>query len=108
MKILHALGDEAAGPGGVTRGSFVAIVLRETSAGLCTGNFFMYRECLGLFAKPSGTVFRAGMSVPTGEHGLLQSACVRWFVCHVSSMMLCRGVRDDERSPDVDVFPWSC
>jgi hypothetical protein len=34
MKLLHALGDEAAGPGGVTRASFVAGGLREISVGL--------------------------------------------------------------------------
>jgi hypothetical protein len=71
MKLLHALGDEAAGPGGVTRASFVAGALREISFGLCRGNFFMYRACLGMFAKSSGTGFRAGMRVPTDEHGLL-------------------------------------
>jgi hypothetical protein len=71
MKLLHALGDEAAGPGGVTRASFVAGALRENSFGLCRGNFFMYRACLGMFAKSSGTGFRAGMRVPTDEHGLL-------------------------------------
>jgi hypothetical protein len=70
MKHLHALGDEAAGPGGVTRASFVAGAL-EISVGLCRGNFFMYRACLGMFAKSSGTGFRAGMRVPTDEHGLL-------------------------------------
>jgi hypothetical protein len=32
----------------------------------------MYRARLGMFAKSSGTGFRAGMSVPTDEHGLLQ------------------------------------
>jgi hypothetical protein len=45
--------------------------LRENSVGLCRGNFFMYRACLGMIAKASGTGFRAGMSVPTDEHGLL-------------------------------------
>jgi hypothetical protein len=39
MKLLHQLGDEAAGPGGVTRASFVAGTLREFSVGLCRGNF---------------------------------------------------------------------
>jgi hypothetical protein len=34
MKLLHALGDEAAGPGGVHRASFVAGALRELSVGL--------------------------------------------------------------------------
>jgi hypothetical protein len=71
MKLLHALGDEAAGPGGVTRASFVAGTLREISFGLCRGNSFMYRVCFGMFAKSSGTGFRAGMRVPTDEHGLL-------------------------------------
>jgi hypothetical protein len=71
MNLLHALGDEAAGPDGVTRASFVANALREICVGLCRGNFFMYRACLGMFAKSSGTGFRAGMSVPKDEHGLL-------------------------------------
>jgi hypothetical protein len=71
MKLLHALGDEAAGPGGVTRASFVAGALREISVGLCRGNFSMYCAWLGMFAYSSGTGFRAGMSVPTDEHGLL-------------------------------------
>jgi hypothetical protein len=70
MKLLHALGDEAAGPCGVTRASFVAGALREISVGLCRGNSFMYRACLGM---SSGTGFREGMSVPTDEHGLMLS-----------------------------------
>jgi hypothetical protein len=73
MKLLHTLGDEAAGPGGVQRASFVAGALRELSVGLCRGIFSMYRACLqlGMLAKSSGTGFRAGMHVPTDEHGLL-------------------------------------
>jgi hypothetical protein len=71
MKLLHALGDEAAGPGGVTRAPFVAGAMREIGIGLCRGNFFVYRACLGMFAKSNGTGFRAGISVPTDEHGLL-------------------------------------
>jgi hypothetical protein len=71
MKLLHELGDEAARPGGVTRASFVAGALREISVGQCRGNFFMYRACLGMIAKSSGMGFRAGMRVPTDEHGLL-------------------------------------
>jgi hypothetical protein len=57
MKLLHVLGDEAAGPGGVTRASFVAVALREIRVGLCRGNFFMYRACLGMFASPVGQGF---------------------------------------------------
>jgi hypothetical protein len=34
MKLLHALGDEAAGPCGVERASFVAGNLQELSVGL--------------------------------------------------------------------------
>jgi hypothetical protein len=71
MKLLHALGEDAADPGGVERASFVAGTLREISVGLCRGNFFMYRACLGMFANSSGTGFQASMSVPTDEHGLL-------------------------------------
>jgi hypothetical protein len=70
MRHSHALGDEAAGPGGVTRAPFVAGALREISVGLCMGNFFMYRACLGMFEKASGRGFRAGMRVPTDESGL--------------------------------------
>jgi hypothetical protein len=57
---LHALGDKAAGPGGVQRASFVAGALRELSVGLCRGNFFMCRACLGMLARSSGTGFRNG------------------------------------------------
>jgi hypothetical protein len=71
MKLLHALGDKVAGPGGVQRASFVAGALRDLSVGLCRGNFFMYRACLGMLAKSSGTGLRAGMRAPTDEHGLL-------------------------------------
>jgi hypothetical protein len=70
MKLLHALGDEAAGPGRVKRASFPG-ALQETRIGLCRGNFFMYRVCLGMIAKASWTGFQAGMRVPTDEHGLL-------------------------------------
>jgi hypothetical protein len=71
MKLLHGLGDEAAGPGGVDRASFVAGALRELGIGLCRGKCFMYRARLGMALKSSGTGFRAGMRVPTVEHGLL-------------------------------------
>jgi hypothetical protein len=60
-----------AGPGGVTRASFVAGALWEIRVGLRRSNFFMYRACLGMFAKSSGTGSLVGMSVPTDEHGLL-------------------------------------
>jgi hypothetical protein len=69
--LLHALGDEAAGTGGVDRASFVAGALRECSIRLCRGNFCMYCACLEMLAKSSGTGFWAGMRVPTDEHGLL-------------------------------------
>jgi hypothetical protein len=50
MRLLHALGDEAAGSGGVDRASFVAGALRELSVGLCRDNFLKctlhVRECL--------------------------------------------------------------
>jgi hypothetical protein len=67
MKLLHLLGDEAAGPGGVTRASFVNGALRELSVGLCRGNFFAYRASVGMLARSSGASFRAGMRVDTDE-----------------------------------------
>jgi hypothetical protein len=42
MKLLHDLGEEAAGPGGVSRSSFVAGALRKLSICLCRGNFLSY------------------------------------------------------------------
>jgi hypothetical protein len=47
MMLLHLLGDESAGPEGVTRASFVNGTLRELSVGLCRGNFFAYRASVG-------------------------------------------------------------
>jgi hypothetical protein len=67
MKLLHLLGDEAAGPGGVMRASFVNGALRELSVGLCRGNFFAYRASVGMLVRCSGASFRAGMRVPTDE-----------------------------------------
>jgi hypothetical protein len=71
IKLSHALGDEAAGPGGVTRAPFVAGTLREISVGLCRGTPSCTVRVWGCLQKSSGTGFRAGMSVPTDEHGLL-------------------------------------
>jgi hypothetical protein len=68
MKLLHLLGDEAAGPGGVTRASFVHGALRELSVGPeCRGNFLAYRASVGMWARSSGVSFRAGLSAPTDE-----------------------------------------
>jgi hypothetical protein len=67
MKLLHSLGDEAAGPGGVTRASFVSGALRELSVGLCRGNFSSYRAFVGMLARSGGASFLAGLSVPTDE-----------------------------------------
>jgi hypothetical protein len=56
-KLLHSLGDEAAGPGGVTRASFVNAGLRELSVDLCRGNFSAYRASVGMLARSSGASF---------------------------------------------------
>jgi hypothetical protein len=69
MQLLHALGDEAASPGGVNKDPLLQALC--ASVRLCRGIFFMYRECLGTLARSSGTGFRAGMRVRTDEHGLL-------------------------------------
>jgi hypothetical protein len=68
MALLHSLGDEAAGPGGVSRASFVAGALRELSVGLIRGTFLLYRASVGMLARSSGSSFQAGLSVPTDEH----------------------------------------
>jgi hypothetical protein len=38
MTLLHALGGEAAGSGGMSQASFVAVTLQEVSVGLLQGN----------------------------------------------------------------------
>jgi hypothetical protein len=67
MKLLHLLGDETAGPGGVLPASFVAGALRELSVGLIRGNFLLYCASVGMLAGSSESSFRAGSSVPTHE-----------------------------------------
>jgi hypothetical protein len=68
MKLLHDLGEEAAGPGGVSWSSFVVGALKEFSLGLCRGNFLAYRASLGVLARSSGSSFRPGLSLPTDGH----------------------------------------
>jgi hypothetical protein len=65
MKLLHDLGEEAAGPGSVSWSSFVAGALRELIVGLCRGNFLAHQASLGVLARPSGSAFRPGLSLPT-------------------------------------------
>jgi hypothetical protein len=71
MKLLHELGDEAAGPGGVSRASFVAGALLEISIGLIRGNFFCYRASASVLARSSGASFWPGLAV-------LTDACVEY------------------------------
>jgi hypothetical protein len=68
MKLLHDLGEEAAGPGGVLRSSFVAGALRELSVDLCRGNFMAYWASIGVLARSSGSAFRPGLPLPTEGH----------------------------------------
>jgi hypothetical protein len=84
MKLLHLLGDEAPGPGGVTRASLVNGALQELSVDLCRGNFFAYRASVGMLARSSGTSFRAGMHVPTDE--CVEQCCV---VCACDVLPAC-------------------
>jgi hypothetical protein len=87
MKLLHLLGDNAAGPVGVTRASFVNGALRELSVGLCRGNFLSYQASVGMFARSSGASLRAGLSVPTNE--CMKEYCVV-FACDVLIACACR------------------
>jgi hypothetical protein len=67
MKLLHELGDEAAGPGGVSPASFVVGALREIAAisiGLIRGDFFCDRASAGMLAGSSDASFRPGLAVP--------------------------------------------
>jgi hypothetical protein len=67
MKLLHTLGEEAAGPGGVSWASFVDGALRELSVGLVRGNYFLYRASVGMLARSSGACFRPGLARPTDD-----------------------------------------
>jgi hypothetical protein len=51
MALLHMLGIEAAGPGGVLCASFVAGALRKLRVGLCRGNFLMHHARIGMLAS---------------------------------------------------------
>jgi hypothetical protein len=67
MKLLHTLGEEAAGPGGISRASFVDGALRELSVGLVKSNYFLHRASVGMLARPSGACFRPGQARPTDD-----------------------------------------
>jgi hypothetical protein len=61
------LGDEAAGPGGITGASFFPGTLRALSVGLCRDNFLIHCAIGGMLAQVSGRGFRASLAVPTDE-----------------------------------------
>jgi hypothetical protein len=70
MKLVHSLGDEAAGPGGVSLASLVAGALWELSVGLIRGNFLHRtntRASVDMLARFGGSCFQAGLSMPTDE-----------------------------------------
>jgi hypothetical protein len=67
MELLHKLGDEADGPGGILRASFVAGALGELSLGLFVGIFFMLCASVGMLARVRGTGFRARTDVPADD-----------------------------------------
>jgi hypothetical protein len=68
MKLMHDLGEEAVGPGGVSRLFFVAGALRELSVGLCRGSILAFWASLGVLARSSSSGFRPGLSLPTNGH----------------------------------------
>jgi hypothetical protein len=65
MALLYRLGDEAAGPGGISRASFVAGTLREIGIGLCRGNLILYCGIVGMLDRATGSHFCAWLHVPT-------------------------------------------
>jgi hypothetical protein len=67
MKLLHQLGGEAAGAGGVSLASFVLGTLRALSVGLVRGNFWQYRALTGMLARVRGSSFWPGLSQPIGD-----------------------------------------
>jgi hypothetical protein len=68
MKLLRTLGEEAAGPGGVSWASLVDGApygaLRQLSVGLVRGNHFLCRATVGMLARSSGACFRPGQASP--------------------------------------------
>jgi hypothetical protein len=64
MKHLHLLGDEAAGPGGVSRASFMAGTLQELGVGLIRGDSLLYHASVGVLAWSRGTSLWAALIVP--------------------------------------------
>jgi hypothetical protein len=85
MKLLHTLGEEAAGPGGVSRASFVAGALRELSVGLVRGNYFLYRASVGMLARSGGTCFRPGLTRPTDD------CCAEYCACRLFALAVGAG-----------------
>jgi hypothetical protein len=102
MELLHKLAEQVAGPGGVSRASFVAGALQALSVRLCRGIFFMYRASVGMLAKVSGMGFRAVMDVPTDELVVYLGCCfwrrfhrplyVYVLCCPVCSFPLCMAL----------------
>jgi hypothetical protein len=74
MKLLHELGDEATGPGGVTRASFGAGALREISVGLVREKFYLLSGIRLMLARSSSASFRPGLAWPCPLM-LLWSSC---------------------------------
>jgi hypothetical protein len=67
MKLLHHLGDEAAGSGGVMWATLVSGALHELSVGLVRGTFWLYCASAGMLARASGSSFRPGRIQPTDD-----------------------------------------
>jgi hypothetical protein len=75
MKLLHTLGDEAAGPEGGSWSSFVEGAPQELSVGLVEGNHFLYRASVGMLARSSGARFYPSLARPTDDRCAEYCAC---------------------------------
>jgi hypothetical protein len=65
LALLNILAESASASGIVFKDSFVVNALRELSAGLCRGNWVLYKCGLYALARVSGNAFHAGSDIPT-------------------------------------------
>jgi hypothetical protein len=71
MKLLHTLGEEAAGHGAVSRASFIEDALRELSVGLLRGNCDRYQAAVGMIVQHASVPAWPGPRITGMQNSLL-------------------------------------